>query len=158
MYYRFFIPYVLWVSYDTTHLTLFRPLELVLLPFECKRNSFKFSLFPLWWFTSFSFICDNFLLLITFLPPTRAFENPNSWDTWSLRFFWLFSAEKSSKYQDFGNIKWEIWDKWHTWILKIAPLYGQKSSIYNINNIKKELLLKMSAWLNIPKIRLAIYN
>ena len=37
--YIFFILYVLLVSYNTTHLTLFRHLELVLSPFECKRES-----------------------------------------------------------------------------------------------------------------------
>ena len=49
---------------------------------------------------------DDFLVLITFLCPTRAFENVKDWDTWS-----LFPVEKSSKSQDFST-KWEIWDKY----------------------------------------------
>lgn len=100
-------------------------MELVLLQFEYKKNAFKLSLFPLWGFSSFRFIYDNFLLLLTILFLTRAFENPKDLLTWSLKFFvWLFSVEESGKTQDFGNMKWEIWGKWHIWILKITPFYG----------------------------------
>ena len=87
MYYRFCITCFLLISHDNTHLTLLRQMELVLLQFEYKKNAFKLSLFPLWGFSSFRFIYDNFLLLLTILFLTRAFENPKDLLTWSLKFF-----------------------------------------------------------------------
>ena len=60
VYYRFCITCFLLISHDNTHLTLFRWMELVLLLFEYKRNSFISHCFPCGDFRAFALYATTF--------------------------------------------------------------------------------------------------